>query len=148
MEKMSWGTKLGIGASIYVIGILTFVVFSTTQQINLVSKDYYPKEIEYQKQIDKIKNAKELEENVQIIQENGKLQIQFPGNMHNQVKGEIIFYRPADYQSDIKCAIEIDETGFQELGTDQLLKGMYKIKIDWEHDGIGYYKEEAVYLNK
>lgn len=145
---MNWGTKLGIGASIYVIGILAFVAFSTTQQINLVSKDYYPKEVEYQKQIDKIKNAKALIEDVLIIQENGKIQIQFPTVMHNQVKGEIIFYRPANYQSDIKCDIEIDETGFQELSTNQLLKGMYTIKIDWEHNNKGYYKEESIYLNK
>ncbi|PKQ65779.1 hypothetical protein BZG02_01865 [Labilibaculum filiforme] len=148
MKKMSWGTKLAIGASIYVIGILIFVGFSTTQKINLVSKDYYPKEVEYQQQINKLKNAKELKENIQIIQENGKLQIQFPANMHNQVKGEIIFYRPADYESDIKTDIEIDENGLQELDTKQLLKGMYTIKIDWEHNGIGYYKEESVYLNK
>jgi len=148
MKKLNWGTKLGIGASIYVIGILAFVGFSTTQKINLVSKDYYPKEVEYQKQIDKMKNAKELKESIQISQKNGKLQIQFPEQMHNQVKGEIIFYRPADYQSDLKYAIEIDENGFQELSTDRLLKGMYTIKIDWEHKNKGYYKEEAIYLNK
>lgn len=145
---MSWGTKLGIGASIYVIGILAFVGFSTTQQINLVSKDYYPKEVEYQKQIDKLKNTKELLEDVHITQENGKLQIQFPTNMQNQVKGEIIFYRPANYKADLKYTIEIDESGFQELSTKQLLKGMYTIQIDWEHKNIGYYKEEGIYLNK
>lgn len=148
MKKMSWGTKLAIGASIYVIGILTFVGFSTTQKINLVSKDYYPKEVVYQEQIDKLKNAQELKENIQIIQENGSLHIQFPANMHNQVRGEIIFYRPADYESDIKTAIEIDENGLQELNTNQLLKGVYRIKVDWKHNGIGYYKEETIYLNK
>ncbi|MBN2596024.1 MAG: FixH family protein [Marinifilaceae bacterium] len=148
MKKMSWGTKLAIGASIYIVGILAFVAFSTTQKINLVSKDYYPKEVEYQQQIDKLKNAKELNETILISQKNGKLQFQFPSNMHDQVKGEIIFYRPSDYESDIKTAIELNENGLQELNTDQLLKGMYTIKINWEHDGIGYYKEEAVYLNK
>ena len=148
MKKMSWGTKLAIGASIYVIGVLTFVGFSTTQKINLVSKDYYPKEVVYQEQIDKLKNAKELDSDIQIIQENGSLHIQFPGNMHTQVKGEIIFYRPADYESDIKATIDLDENGLQKLNTNQLLKGMYTIKIDWEHNGIGYYKEEAIYLNK
>jgi len=148
MKKISWGTKLGIGASIYVVGILTFVGFSTTQKINLVSKDYYPKEVVYQGQIDKLKNAENLKNNIQIIQKNGMLQIQFPENMHSNVSGDIIFYRPADYESDLKYAIEIDETGFQQLNIDPLLKGMYTIKLDWKHNNIGYYKEEAVYLNK
>ncbi|WP_372752668.1 FixH family protein [Labilibaculum sp.] len=148
MKKLSWGTKLAIGASIYVIGILIFVGFSTTQKINLVSKDYYPKEVEYQTQIDKIKNAKELPESIVITQEHGKIKFQFPSGMHHDITGEIIFYRPADYESDIKTAILIDENGVQELDSEQLLQGMYTIKIEWKHAGVGYYKEEAIYLNK
>ncbi len=148
MKKMSWGTKLAIGASIYVVGVLTFVVFSTTQKINLVSKDYYPKEVEYQKQIDKLENNKKLNESILISQEKGKLQFQFPANMHSDVSGEIIFYRPADYESDLKHSIQLDANGFQEIKSDQLLKGKYTIKIDWVHQQIGYYMEEGIYLSK
>lgn len=148
MKKLSWGTKLGIGASIYVIGILAFVGFSTTQKINLVSKDYYPKEIEYQGQINKIKNTKELKEQVQVLQENGHLKIQFPEQMHSQVKGEIIFYRPADSESDLKVEIAVNENGLQILSTDQLLQGMYTIKIDWGYSNKSYYMEKSIYLSK
>ena len=119
MKKMSWGTKLGIGASIYVIGVLAFVGFSTTQKINLVSKDYYPKEVEYQKQIDKLEKAKNLNESIQISQKKGKLQFQFPKNMHSDVSGEIILYRPADYESDLKYTIQLDTNGYQEIESDQ-----------------------------
>lgn len=145
---MSWGTKLGIGASIYVIGVLCFVGFSTTQKINLVSKDYYPKEVEYQKQIDKLKNTKVLEETIYISQEKGKVQFQFPKKMHSNVSGEIVFYRPADYESDLKYPIAIDTNGFQTLGTEHLLSGKYTIKIDWKHNGVEFYMEEGIYLSK
>ncbi|MBI9056345.1 FixH family protein [Labilibaculum sp. DW002] len=148
MKKMSWGTKLGIGASIYVIGVLAFVGFSTTQKINLVSKDYYPKEVEYQKQIDKLEKAKNLNESIQISQKKGKLQFQFPKNMHSDVSGEIILYRPADYESDLKYTIQLDTNGYQEIESDQLLKGKYTVQIDWVHQQIGYYMEEGIYLSK
>lgn len=145
---MSWGTKLAIGASIYVIGVLVFVGFSTTQKINLVSKDYYPKEVEYQKQIDKLKNTKKLRESILISQKDGKLQFQFPEDMHSDVSGEIVFYRPADYEFDLKYTIQLDSNGFQEIESDELLKGKYTIKIDWTHNQIGYYMEEGIYLSK
>lgn len=148
MKKLSWGTKLAIGASIYVIGVLTFVGFSTTQKINLVSKDYYPKEVVYQKQIDKLKNTKELTESILISQKNGKLQFQFPTNMHSEVSGEIILYRPADYESDLKYTIQLDTNGFQEINSEQLLKGKYTVKIDWLHKKVGYFMEEGIYLSK
>lgn len=148
MKKMSWGTKLGIGASIYVIGILAFVGFSTTQQINLVSKDYYPKEVKYQEQINKIKNAQQMKLPVVIEEANGSLQIQFPADMHSGVVGDIVMYRPADYELDMKYQIALNDRGVHILNTNELLKGRYTVKLNWMHNQVSYYKEEAIYLSK
>ena len=148
MKKLNWGTKLGIMASIYVVGVLIFVGFSTTQKINLVSKDYYPKEIRYQEQIVKIKNAQELKEPVQIINEAGSIQIRFPEGMQSDVNGDIVLYRPADYELDLKYKIALNDNGTHVLNTEKLLKGRYTVQIDWVHKDVPYYKEEAIYLNK
>lgn len=148
MKKLSWGTKLGIMASLYVVGVLIFVGFSTTQKINLVSKDYYPKEIQYESQIQKIKNTQQLAEPVLISQKNQNIEVQFPENMKEGVEGEIILYRPADYEKDLKVNISLNDSGVQEINSAQLLRGRYTIKLDWKHNNIPYYKEEAIYLQK
>jgi hypothetical protein len=148
MKKLSWGTKLGIMASLYVVGVLMFVGFSTTQKINLVSKDYYPKEIQYESQIQKIKNAQQLAEPVLISQKNQNIQVQFPESMIKGVEGKIILYRPADYEKDLKVNIALNDSGVQEINSAQLLRGRYTIKLDWKHNNIPYYKEEAIYLQK
>jgi len=148
MKKLSWGTKLGIMASLYVVGVLIFVGFSTTQKINLVSKDYYPKEIQYESQIQKIKNAQQLAEPVLISQKNQNIHVQFPENMIEGVEGKIILYRPADYEKDFKVNIALNDSGVQEINSAQLLRGRYTIKLDWKHNNIPYYKEEAIYLQK
>lgn len=147
MRKLNWGTKLGIMASIYVVGVLIFVGFSTTQKINLVSKDYYPKEIRYQEQIDKIRNALQMETQVQINQTGGDLQIKFPVSM-KKAEGDITLYRPSDYESDVKYTIDLNDSGIQMVNTEQLLQGRYTVKIDWKYDGKEFYKEEAIYLSK
>jgi len=148
MKKFNWGTKLAIFISVYVLGILIFVGFSTTQDINLVSKDYYPQEMKYQSQIDKIKNAHALKDKVLISHQDGTIQIQFPADMQAGVEGSVVFYRPANSDKDLRSDIELDANGTQVFQTDRLLKGRYAVKLDWKHQGRAYYQEEAVYLSK
>ena len=143
MKKFNWGTKLAIFISVYVLGILIFVGFSTTQDINLVSTDYYPQEMKYQSQIDKIKNAQ-----VSITQQAGTIEIQFPADMQAGVSGSVVFYRPSNSDKDLRSDIELDTNGTQVFPTDRLLKGRYAVKLDWQHQGRAYYQEEAIYLSK
>ncbi len=148
MKKLSWGTKLAMFASIYVIGILVFVVFSTTQDINLISKDYYPQGIEFQSKIDKIKNTQTLKEKVIVSQKGGTIQVQFPEGMRSDVSGSIIFFRPSNSENDLRSDIKLDETGIQVFKSDKFVKGRYAIQIDWKHQDEAYYQEEAIYLLK
>jgi len=148
MKKLSWGTKLAMFASIYVIGILIFVGFSTTQDINLISKDYYPQGIEFQKKIDKIKNTQTLKEKVIVSQKAGMVEIQFPKDMRSDVSGSIVFFRPSNSDNDLRSEINLNEDGSQSFESAQLVKGRYAIQIDWKHAGESYYQEEAIYLSK
>lgn len=145
---MNWGTKLGIMASIYVIGVLIFVGFSTTQKINLVSKDYYPSGVKHQDKINKIRNAQQLETPVNIEQVGDNIEISFPDGMKSGVKGDIIVYRPADYDLDLKYKLALNDSGIHILSTNELLQGRYTIKLDWVYNDVPYYKEEAIYLSK
>jgi len=148
MKKLSWGTKLAMFASIYVIGVLIFVVFSTTQDINLISKDYYPQGIDFQSKIDKIKNTQSLKEKVVVSQKGGMVEIQFPKGMMDDVKGSIILYRPSNSDNDLRADINLNDEGLQVFKSNKLVKGRYAIQIDWEYQDKAYYQEEAIYLSK
>lgn len=148
MKKLSWGTKLAMFASIYVIGVLIFVVFSTTQDINLISKDYYPQGIEFQSKIDKIKNTQTLTEKVIVSQKGGIIEVQFPKGMREDVNGSIILYRPSNSDNDLRSDINLNDEGVQLFESEKLVKGHYAIQIDWEYQGKEYYQEEAIYLSK
>ncbi len=148
MKKLSWGTKLAMFASLYVIGILVFVVFSTTQDINLISKDYYPQGIDFQTKIDKIKNTQTLKEKVVVVQEGGNIKVQFPENMQTDVTGRVIFYRPSNSDKDLRSDINLDASGLQVFKVDKFVNGRYAIQIDWTHKDKSYYQEEAIYLSK
>ena len=57
---MNWGTRIIIMYVGFVALIITLVVVSMRQQVDLVTPDYYAKELKYQTNIDKTKNYNEL----------------------------------------------------------------------------------------
>ena len=59
---MNWGWKIVVVYSGFVVMTLGMVFYFMGHKVDLVAKDYYKQEIEYQDQIDKITNAKSLDE--------------------------------------------------------------------------------------
>ena len=64
--KWNWGTGILIGIIVFMTFIIGLVFVSFKQNFDLVEKDYYPKALEYQQQIDKESNAHNLKKQVTI----------------------------------------------------------------------------------
>jgi len=145
--KLNWGYSILIVIFVFVIGMGFLVYISFQQKINLVHKDYYPLEIEHQKMIDKEDNLRnlDLKLSVKVVDEN--IRIGYPVYFLNgDINGEILLFRPSDYEEDKTINIEIDTTGIQLISTSSLLKGRYLLKVDWTHSGTEYYQEEQIYI--
>ncbi len=54
---MGWSKKITFAYVGFVALIVTMVVVSMRQKVDLVSKDYYAKELNYQSDINKMSNA-------------------------------------------------------------------------------------------
>jgi len=117
------------------------------QQVNLVSPDYYPKGVNYDKQIAKIKNLELLKEKVSVKKGDEILEIIFPEELRNKIiKGNIQFYYITDYQKDINHEINLDSSLKQQFRLSQFQNGRYIIKLDWEADSTAYYQEIDINL--
>jgi len=143
--KINWGTGILIVIIVFLIGIISFVVFTTSHKVNLVEEDYYPKELVYDSQIEKISNTEALEEKISIYTADSMIVVIFPSIVENKtLDGSILLYRPSDYEEDILYDIELDSNRLQILPTAGLLPGKYIIKIDWSCDGVNYYQEKVI----
>src|SRR5689334_8472286 len=139
--KISWGKKILFLYLSFVVLIVGMVSYTMTKNVDLVSSNYYEKEIKYQDQIDKINHSKSLKEGLKISYTDGKINLIFPLVTKNgQVTGEINFYRPADSKKDFKTAINT-ENNKQFIITDKMDKGLWKIQVNWKMDGVEYYNE-------
>ncbi len=146
---MNWGWKIVVVYGAFVVMTLSMAFFFMRQKVDLVADDYYKQEIEYQGQMDKISNAKSLENPVDISysMENRAITLIFPGeHIPKGIKGKIHFYRPSNADEDKEFEINLKDSGEQVIGVSSLSKGLWKLKISWTAGGEAYFDEKVVTL--
>ncbi|MBA4848899.1 FixH family protein [Emticicia sp. BO119] len=145
---MNFGHKIGIFYGLFVIFMITLVTLCVKQKdISLVSNDYYKKEIAYQAEIEKQQNAAQLIQSVIVTYAGEKQQISvvFPEDQKD-ARGKVQFYRPSDAKKDFTIELVLQQNRTQEIPVNQLTKGLWVIKIEWENAGKAYLKEEKIVL--
>lgn len=139
--KWNWGTKLVIVIILF-MSFIFFMIYKTSQEdFYLVTDDYYPKGLEYQNQIDKMKNYKQLDDEITYEILEGLLNLQFPSQFNDTgTEGNINIYCADDPDFDKNIQIEL-KNNQQILDITNLKKGKYTLKIDWIADDTKYYHE-------
>ncbi|MCG8309429.1 MAG: FixH family protein [Cytophagales bacterium] len=146
---MSWGWKIVVLYTAFVVMTLTMVFYFMRQKVDLVADDYYKQEIEYQSQINKITNARSLREPIGFTfsPKDRNIQLKFPESHITQgIQGEVYLYRPSDADQDKNFDIHPDENGKQVIALGSLRKGMWRVKIYWISAGREYYDEKIITL--
>lgn len=144
--KLGWGARIAIIYGGFVVLIVTLVTGSMKQDFDLVSKDYYAKELAYQQQIDAGKNQSELSAPVQINVNSEFVNIEFPAEFADKVlTADIHFYSPVKTSLDKRFDKKIEGNKLT-LARTELNNVFYKCKINWESDGKHYYQETDIDL--
>ncbi|MCF6242419.1 MAG: FixH family protein [Bacteroidales bacterium] len=145
--KFHWGHAIFLVIIIFLAAMTWIIVFAFSQKVNLVTPEYYPKGVDYEEQIDKVRNTAKLNHKIRFEKQNDKLVFIFPDEMNtDSISGNIQFYYITDFEKDRNIAIEIDTTGKQEIDIKNFLSGRYIIKIDWAIKSTGYYQEFDINL--
>ena len=143
---MGWGKKITLVYIGFVALILTLVVVSMRQKVDLVSADYYAKELNYQSDINKMANAKALKTPLKCSLVNNTIEIIFPEEQaEKSIDAKAFVYKPSDNKSDKEIKFTTQD-GRYVISTEGFVKGMYKIKVDWKVENIEYQTESVVVL--
>ena len=144
--KLSWGYKIMLGYSLFVAGIVFLVIKASSQKLDLVTKDYYEQELQYQTMIDQSANTARLSAPVTVDQTATELKIAFPQEMKEKKKSvQFYLYYPADAKKDFRKTFELNENEFvQPLPT--AMNGMYELKLSWKVDAVKYYFEKKLFF--
>lgn len=148
-KKSHWGVGIAVVYGAFMVIMIGIVVASRFQPVDLVSGDYYKKEIKYQDQIDRMQRS-QAEGMVLGIQHNGSdglLSISFPDGIESSaVSGKVKLFRPSSAALDRNFEIKPAGGLTQEFECGKLARGLWKIKIEWQIDTVQYYHEEELYV--
>jgi len=143
--RFNWGIGAFIFFGTFVFFMIGMVYLSTQQKSELVTEDYYEKELAFKEILKKEARTAKLSEKLswQII--NNQLSIQFPKEIGENIMGEITFFKPSNQNDDKKISFQTSSNS-HSIDVSKFSSGMYKLKIDWMSNDITYYNEEVIDL--
>ena len=144
--KMNWGKGIVIAFILFAAALFAAVGFTLSQRVDLVTDNYYEKELKYQEHIDVLKETGNLESRLLIQNSEGAVVFTFPDGK-TVPAGEINFYRPSDASKDFSVNVSTDGNGIQLVPTAKLDRGMWKVQVTWYSGNKKFYKEEKLFIN-
>lgn len=140
-KKFTWGHGIAIALGAFMIFILSMIFIFTRgwQNSELITDNYYEEELVYQQVIDAKKNADQLAEKPQYIQDATGIRILFPKDISNaNSKFKIDLHRADDQRLDIKRAMTLDNQNSIHIPSKVLTKGNYVLRTLWTKDQKNY----------
>jgi len=146
--RFHWGWAIAVFYTSFVAVMIYFVIYSQGVDHSLVRDNYYDYDVGYEKLIgEKKRNSSALKIPVKINYDSGteQVEIKFPPGMSN-LSGEIWFYRANNKNLDFKLKVKPDTGNKQVVDVRNLVKGKWKVTVDWTDGEKKYLDEYEFYL--
>lgn len=144
---MSWGWKIFVGYTSFVIFILYMVYRAVGVDFQLVTPDYYAAEMAFQGQIDRTIAANKEGYDAKVMIEGNGITVQFtPFEPGAEISGKVFFFRPSDLALDREYNWTVNEHGMMFLPKEQFTRGQYTFKLDGTYNGTAFYIEDPVFI--
>lgn len=145
--KWNWGTGIVIGIISFMSFILYFVIKMSTDNKfhhDLVTEEYYAKEMAYQTEIDAETNTFNLKEEIQGKRTNEGWLLSFPKELNpTKIQGKVFLYRPSNQKLDFSLPITMSGNNLL-IPEKFLVDGRWNITIDWNYENTNYLYKKAI----
>ena len=145
--KINWGTGIVIAFIAFISFIMYFVVQMNTQDRadhELVTKDYYKKELAYQQEIDAAQRALQLNVTLDIQKTEEGFLVRFPEHIaFEKVTGKVSLYRPSNRHLDVNFPLSLSNTHLL-IPDNRLIDGRWDIAIAWNYEGNNFLHKEKL----
>jgi hypothetical protein len=145
--KFNWGTGILLTFVLFMVSVILQVIFYMNTDVDLVTDNYYDKEMIYEDHISKINNTSALSGSLIIEYSDNNITLNFPDEQAGRINGDVLFYRPSDPSKDFTVNITPDEKGYQKINTSDISRGYWKLKVNWMADQVPYYSEKSLLIN-
>lgn len=143
--KFNWGTGVAIFLALFASSMIFAVVSTTKYPPQLVQKDYYTLDMNYQARLEQKQNTAKLASapKVQYVKSDKSIQVDFPEGMM-AAQGTVKCYRSATTKDDFTTTFAEKNTVY--VPAEALQSGRWHVELEWESDGKQYFWETALFL--
>lgn len=136
--KLNWPTMIVLSFAAFIVFILSFVMLTFTDKRfdhDLVTDNYYGKELLLQDEINQQQQAFKLKLNPIIKTTSEGIAIQFPQlSATEEVVGIVSLYRPSNRRLDFEIPISLSSS-FMLIPDSMLVDGRWDLTVDWKVNG-------------
>lgn len=144
-----WPASIIAFFALAIAGFATFIVFCHLHPTDLVAADYYEQELRYQARMDQLQRARQLQAPhvVRYDPVANAITIEIPPPAGGvRLAGDIHLYRPSSAGLDRRLKLELDERGRQSIDATSLPPGLWRVKVRWTADNLGYLVDQKLVI--
>ena len=131
-----------------IIGIAIFITFAVRQNMDLVRKDYYAEEIQFQQHFDQLSRTRELNWKPEVAYDRERDVVVISLTKALSISGKIQFYRPSDAALDHHVKLSLNQDGAQEIDARNFPNGLWKVRISWTADDEEFFTQEIIVIDR
>lgn len=142
---MHWGHKIAFVYIAFAGSLIAVLIYSTTFKHELVTEDYYQKELHYQELIDARNNLAEAPFTIDISAQDGRVLVRIDGLDSEEVTGRVELYKPDNqvYDQSLELVLTDDHRMVIEPA---MPHGRYRVDVSVNVAGKRYLSERRVML--
>lgn len=143
--KFNWGTGAFMLFGSFAVFMTCLAIFASMQRNELVTDDYYEKELEFKEVQKKQERTALLDGETTFLIEDDQFVIDFPKDVEGEISGEIVFFKPSSEKDDKSVTFKTSVKRY-ELAIGNYSTGMYKVKVSWSANNQEYYNEGEIVI--
>ena len=147
--RFTWG-HAAILIPVTIVVVFTSVLIRSMaddKKTELVTDDYYAKEIQFQDQLDRVKNALELNTDFTWTKNDPNWILGLKGDFkYSDVEGTLTIFRPSDSKLDFEVPIQLDSNYTLKVPSNKFVNGKYQVQVLWTVDDKDCYLEKNVFI--
>lgn len=139
-RRWNWGWGIATVYTVFAVATIAFAVFSFTQKVELVTPDYYERELAYDERARRVQNAAALVQPVQVDLDASAqtLSLTFPMKPSS---GSVLLYRPSASGLDRRYDLVCDAESRMGIDVRDLPRGEWRVQVTWNSGATPFYHE-------
>lgn len=132
--------------TVAIIFLGSFVVWAMRQREDLVSVDYYEREVRYQQRLDSMNRSHALATQVVVTFDPAQqvILVTLPADETRGATGRVHLYRPSDSRLDRELPLALNPEGVQRFDVKDMATGLWKVRVIWNVAGKEYFLDQPV----